>query len=186
MTKTYTINTINGINLDTLRETVNAIQEQPELGECKFRVRNKWIDGDRNCTSITTFYGAKQEHQHQKNFVLECDEPPVLAGRDSAPNPVEHLLNALAGCLTTSIVAHAAVQGIHIEELESEIEGDLDLRGFLGISNTVPRQYKNIRVHFRIKSDEKNMERLKRLAQFSPVYNTLIHGTSIDLQIEPK
>jgi uncharacterized OsmC-like protein len=58
---------------------------------------------------------------------------PIRSGEDQAPNPVEHLLNALAGCLTTAMVAHAAVRGIHIEELESEIEGDLDLRGYLGL-----------------------------------------------------
>jgi uncharacterized OsmC-like protein len=99
---------------------------------------------------------------------------------------VEHLLNALAGCVTTSMVAHAAVRGIHIDALESELEGDIDLRGFLGLADDVPKGFTNIRVKFKVKSDESNMEKLKSLAAFSPVYNTLTHGVKVDIQIEPK
>ena len=108
---------VNGINLDILNETVSAIQEDPDLGKCKFRARNKWIGGNHNCTTISGFYGAKQEMTHKQAFELHADEPPILAGEDEGANPVEHLLNALAGCVTTGIVAHAAVRGIHIEEL---------------------------------------------------------------------
>ena len=61
-------------------------------------------------------------------MATEADDPPNLAGHDEAPNPVEHLLHALASCLTTSMVAHAAVRGIAIEALESELEGDRDCR----------------------------------------------------------
>ncbi|MBN1490631.1 MAG: OsmC family protein, partial [Phycisphaerae bacterium] len=117
---------------------------------------------------------------------LHADEPPMLAGGDVGANPVEHLLNALAACVTTGIVAHAAVRGIHIEELESELEGDIDLRGFLGLANDVPKGYTNIRVKFRVKTDPANLPKLKRLAEFSPVYNTLTGGTHVDIEIEPK
>ena len=126
-------NRVNGINLNVLKETVSAIQGDPELGKCKFRARNKWIDANHNCTTISGFYGAKQEIAHKQEFELHADEPPILAGNDEGANPVEHLLHALASCVTTSMVAHAAVRGIHIEELESKLEGDIDLRGFLGL-----------------------------------------------------
>jgi len=96
------------------------------------------------------------------------------------------LLNALAACVTTSMVAHAAVRGIHIEELESELEGDIDLRGFLGLSNDVPRGFTDIRVKFKVKADVENMERLKRLTEFSPVYNTITHGARVHIQVEEK
>jgi uncharacterized OsmC-like protein len=78
------------------------------------------------------------------------------------------------------------VRGIQLDEVESEIEGDLDLQGFLGISKDVPRGYTDIRIKFKVKSNETNMEKLKRLAEFSPVYNSLINGTNVDIQIEPK
>jgi uncharacterized OsmC-like protein len=186
MATQQTVSMVNGIDLDVLHETVSAIEKDPGLAKCKFRASNKWISGNHNRTRITGFYGAKQEMEHQKPFELDADEPPVLAGHDQAPNPVEHLLNALAGCVTTGMVAHAAVRGIHIEELESELEGDLDLRGFLGLSDTVPKGYTNIRVRFKVKADTDNLERLKRLTEYSPVLNTITHGAKVDITVEPK
>jgi hypothetical protein len=156
--------TVNGIHMETLQGTVNAVEQEPELGQCKFRARNKWLGGNHNCTTITCFYGAKQEIAHKRQFELHADEPPILAGNDEGANPVEHLLNALAACVTTSMVAHAAVRGIHIEELESELEGDIDLRGFLGLADDVP----------------------KRLTAYSPVFNTITQGATVDIQVEPK
>ncbi|MHC4603050.1 MAG: OsmC family protein [Planctomycetota bacterium] len=186
MVEQRTINKVNGIDMDAMQSTVNAIREEPELGKCKFRVSNKWIGGNHNCSTITGFYGAKQEIAHKQRFELHADEPPILAGEDQGANPVEHLLNALAACVTTSMVAHAAVRGIHIEEVESELEGDIDLRGFLGLSNDVPKGYTNIRVKFKVKSDVDNMEKLKRLTEFSPVFNTITNGTSVDIQVVSK
>lgn len=178
--------TINGIHMETLQGTVNAIEQEPDLGQCKFRARNKWLGGNHNCTTITGFYGAKQEIAHKQQFELHADEPPILAGNDEGANPVEHLLNALAACVTTSMVAHAAVRGIHIEELESEIEGDIDLRGFLGLSSVVPKGFTDIRINFKVKADVDNMERLKRLTTYSPVFNTITQGANVDIQVEPQ
>lgn len=177
---------VNGIHMETLQGTVNAIDQEPELGACKFRASNTWLGGNHNRTRITGFYGAKQEIAHKQQFELHADEPPILAGNDEGANPVEHLLNALAACVTTSMVAHAAVRGIHIEELESELEGDIDLRGFLGLSNDVPRGFTDIRVNFKVKADVDNMERLKRLTAYSPVFNTITQGANVDIQVEEK
>jgi uncharacterized OsmC-like protein len=179
-------NRINGINLSTLNETVESIRNDPELGKCKFRAQNKWIDATRNCTTVKGFYGAKQEIEHTQEFQLHADEPTLLAGDDQNPNPVEHLLNALASCVTTSMVAHAAVRGIHIEELESELEGDIDLRGFLGLAPEVPKGYTDIRITFKVKTDAENLEKLRSLAEFSPVYNTILNGARVDINVEPK
>ena len=111
------------------------------------------MDGNHNRSEVTGFYGARQEITHAQAFTMDADEPPILAGQDTAPNPVEHLLHALASCLTTSMVAHAAVRGIAIEELESELEGDIDLNGFLGLDGNVPKGYTEIRARFRVKAD---------------------------------
>ena len=117
---------------------------------------------------------------------MDADEPAILAGEDEGANPVEHLLHALASCLTTSMVAHAAVRGIAIEELESELEGDIDLRGFLGLADDVPKGYTAIRAKFRVKADAGDLETLRRLANFSPVFNTLTSGTNVDVKVELK
>jgi uncharacterized OsmC-like protein len=180
------IDRVNGIDLNVLNETLSAIKEDPELGKCRFRARNKWIDANHNCTTISGFYGAKQEMAHKQEFELHADEPPILAGEDQGANPVEHLLNALASCVTTSLIAHAAVKGIHIQELESELEGDIDLNGFLGLNPDIPKGYTNIRMKFKVKTDSDNLKLLKRLGEFSPVYNTITHGAKVDIVLEPK
>ena len=186
MPEQKTINLVNGVNMDALGATVSAIKERGELGECRFHIHNKWIKGGHNQSEVTDFFGAGQNINHKQTFVLDADEPPVLGSEDMGANPVEHLLHALASCLTTSIVAHAAVRGIHIDELESELEGNLDLRGFLGLSNDVRKGYRNIRIKFKIKTDEENLEKLKALTEYSPVFDVVSNGTSVDVQIEKK
>lgn len=175
--------TVNGVHLETLQGTVSAIARDPELGQCKFRARNTWLGGTRNCTRITGFYGARQEIAHKQSFELHADEPPILAGSDDGANPVEHLLNALAACVTTSMVAHAAVRGIHIEALESELEGDIDLRGFLGLDAEVPKGFTDIRLRFRVQADVDDLEQLKQLAEYSPVFNTLTQGANVAIEV---
>jgi uncharacterized OsmC-like protein len=144
------------------------------------------LDANHNRTTVTGFYGAKQEIAHKKSFEMDADEPAILAGGDEGANPVEHLLHALASCVTTSMVAHAAVRGIHVEEVESELEGDIDLRGFLGLDDDVPRGYTDIRVKFKVKTDPDNMKRLQELAEYSPVFNTITQGARVDIQVQPK
>lgn len=174
---------VNGVELETLMGTVKAIQADPELGVCHFRATNQWLNGNHNRSTVTGFYGAKQEMQHKQIFTMDADEPAILAGNDNGANPVEHLLHALASCLTTSMVAHAAVRGIAIEEVESEFEGDIDLNGFLGLDANVPKGYTAIRAKFRVKADPKDMDQIRELIKFSPVYNTLTNGTPVDVQV---
>lgn len=178
-----TIQTVlNGVDVAALGEKAKGLKEQPALGKFQFRIHNKWIDGGRNCTVVKDFYGEGREQPHAKNFVLDSDEPPVLLGRDEAPNPVEHLLNALAGCLTSSMVYHAAVRGVQIDEIESTLEGDLDARGFMDLAKDVRKGYEKIRVSFRVRSDAPR-EILEECARFSPVFDVVSNGTKVDLQI---
>ena len=132
---------------------------------------------------MTGFYAAKQEIAHLQTFTMDADEPAILAGGDQGANPVEHLLHALASCLTTSIVAHAAVRGIEIDELESEQDGDIDLNGFLGLDTETPKGFTEIRVKFRVKADPKDIDRIKRLAMFSPVFNTVTESARVHVNV---
>jgi hypothetical protein len=84
------------------------------------------------------------------------------------------------------MVAHAAVRGIEIEELESELEGDIDLRGFLGLAMDVPKGYTNIRAKFRVKAKPEDGSRIRELAYFSPVFNTITHGANVEVEVELK
>jgi uncharacterized OsmC-like protein len=177
---------INGVNVEAVENTVNAIKNKPDIAKFKFMLQNKWINGGHNHSTVTKFYGANQEISHLHPFELDADEPPILAGTDKGANPVEHLLNALAACLTTTLVYHAAIRGIKIDELESNLEGDIDLRGFLGLTNEVRRGYQNIRVNFKVKTDAENIEKLKALSKLSPVFDVTSNGTKVDVQIERK
>ena len=177
---------INGVDVETLMETVTAIKNDPELGACHFRASNSWLSGNHNRSTVTGFYGAKQEIAHKQTFTMDADEPAILAGNDEGANPVEHLLHALASCLTTSMVAHAAVRGIEIEELESKLEGDIDLNGFLGLDANVPRGYTEIRASFRVKAKPEDLGRIRELAEFSPVFNTITQGANVAVNVELK
>ncbi|MDB6155946.1 MAG: OsmC family protein [Chthoniobacteraceae bacterium] len=177
---------VNKINVDELMETIGRVRQNPELGRSCFRVKNRWLEGGHNETSIHGFYIAGQEDDSRDEpFVLEADEPPVLLGENRGPNPVEYLLTALAGCLTSSMVYHAAAHGIRIEELESEVEGEIDLRGFLGIEKEVKKGYQNIHVNFKVRSDA-SPEKLRELALFSPVFDTITSPVPVMVHVEKK
>ena len=152
---------VNGVNVTKLSGIVSAIQESPKIAKFNFRAKGKWINGGHNRTTINDFYGAGQTHVRSQPFVLDIDEPPVLLGENHGANAGEYALTALNGCLITALIYHAAAQGIKIDEVESSLEGDADLRGFLGIDDSVRNGYERINVTFRIKSDAPE-EKLKR------------------------
>ena len=178
---------INGVAVDDLFATVDAIKATPSIAKFNFRVRNQWEQAAQNRSTVDTFHGAGQRLSHPKPFVLEADEPAVLLGKDGAANPVEHLLHALASCLTTSMVYHAAARGIQLEEVESSLEGDVDLHGFLDLDPKVRKGYEGIRVNFKIKAEVPE-EQLAEIAQLgsrhSPVFDCLTHGVPVTVKAE--
>jgi len=180
---------VNGVAVNDLFATIDAIKKDPEIAKFNFRISNQWINGGHNQSTIKDFYGAKAVHQHSPQFELVADEPPLLLGEDMGPNPVEYLLNALAACVTTSMIYHAAAKGIEIKGVESRLEGDLDLRGFLGLSNEVPMGYQQIRIYFKIDADIEDSEKEELIAmgkKYSPVYNTIFADqTSVLIGLEP-
>jgi len=178
---------VNGVNVDNLLTTMDAIKASPAIAKFNFRVQNKWQGAGHNCSTVNEFHGAGQEISRQKSFVLHADEPAVLLGEDSAANPVEYLLHSLAACLTTSMVYHAAARGIQIEEVESSFEGDIDLHGFLDLDPKVRKGYQGIRVNFKIKADAPD-EQLEEIVQLgtghSPVFDSLTKGVTVSVKAE--
>jgi uncharacterized OsmC-like protein len=177
---------INGVNVEQLFQTIDAIKVTSKIAQFKFSARNRWLGGGHNRTTISEFDGACQRHTRQQPFVFDNDEPPVLLGKDVGANPVEFVLHALAGCLTTSLVYHAAARGIKIEEVESTYEGDLDLHGFLGLDPKVRNGYQQIRVTFKVKADapEEKLQELVELAQKrSPVFDIVTHGVPVKVEL---
>lgn len=178
---------LNGINVAQLTETIDAIRKNPEIAKFRFRATNQWMEGTHNRATVKDFYGALQEDTSRKPLVFEIDEPPVLLGNNLGANPVEYVLVGLSGCLTTSLIAHAAARGIEIRGLSTRLEGDLDLRGFLGISEDVKVGYEKIRVTFTIDADipeEQKRELIRMAAKYSPVYNTVANPVPVEVLLD--
>ncbi len=178
---------VNGVNVSDLVSTMEAIKSAPAIAKFKFRVSNEWNGASRNCSTVDSYFGAGEERTRQRAFRLQADEPAVLLGTDVAANPVEHLLHALASCVTTSMVYHAAARGIEIEEVESTFEGDLDLRGFLELDRNVRQGFQAIRVKFKIKADvpDDQLQEVVALGtNHSPVFDSLTKGVPVSVQAE--
>lgn len=178
---------VNGVNVDNLFTTIDAVKSAPTIAKFKFRIQNRWEGGSQNRSTINEFYGVGQEHTREKSFVLHSDEPVILLGQDAAANPVEYLLHALAACVTTSMVYHAAARGIQIEAVESSFEGDIDLHGFLGLDPKVRKGYQAIRVNFKIKADVPDAQ-LQDIVELgtghSPVFDSVTKGVPVSVKAE--
>lgn len=159
--------TINGLDTNQMYETIGAIKTTPAIAKFQFRAKNEWIGGGENRSTIRDFYGAGQEDTSRREpFVFVNGEPPVLLGTNEGANPVEFLLHALAGCVTTTFVLHAAARGIRIEAISTRLEGDIDLHGLLGLNDSVSPGYEQIRIKMDIKADCSE-EELDNLLAFS-------------------
>lgn len=178
---------MNGVDTPTLFATINAVKGQPELAKFRFRATNRWVAGTHSESRIEAFDGAGGQHRHKGDYQLASDHPEVLVGTDNGPTPVEFLLAGLAGCLTAGIGNIAAARGIRLTEVESTVEGDIDLRGILGISDEVRNGYEGIRVSFRIRGDapaEKLREIVEQSRNRSAVYDVLTNGVPVSVDVE--
>ena len=177
----------NGVDSEQMYGTLDAIKANPELGIFQFRARNHWIDGSHNRSTIHGFYGAGQEDvTREEPFALDAGEPAILLGSDTGANPAEYLLHALAACLTTSLVYVAAARGVRLIEVESALEGDMDVRGALGISDEVRNGFTRVRVTFEVKGDApeaKLREVVSRTQQRSAVYDMVTNGVPVDILV---
>ena len=176
---------INGVDVTALGRTLRLLNEEPKLGAFQFRASNRWIRGGLNRSTVQGFYGAGEEHGRSKAFTMTADEPPVLIGGDQGANPVEFVLHALAACLTTSMVYHAAARGIEIGAVSSELEGDIDVRGFTGLADDVRKGYSNVRVKMTVASAAP-ANTLETLAKFSPVYDIVSNSLPVELSVETR
>ena len=177
----------NGVDSELMYGTLDAIKTNPELGIFQFRARNHWIDGAHNRSTIRGFYGAGQEDATRaESFVIDAGEPAILLGSDTGANPAEHLLHALAACLTTSLVYVAAARGVRLTEVESSLEGDMDVRGCLGLSDEVRNGFNRIRVSFRVRGDappEKLREVVERAQARSAVFDMVSQGVPVEVGV---
>ncbi len=186
MTTATTTAQLNGLDTQQMVETVTAIMNNPELAKFEFRARNRWVSGGENRSTIRDFFGAGQEDtSREATFEFTNGEPPVLLGHNEGANPVEFLLHALAGCVTTTTVLHAAARGIEIESLSTRLTGDIDLQGLLALAE-VPAGYGAIRIEMDVKAKNATDAELDDLIRFaqahSPVCNTVCRPVPVTVE----
>lgn len=177
---------VNGLDVKQAMDTIAAIQADNSIAKFQFRASNVWVSGGENRSTIKGFFGAGQEDTSRTEaFTFTNGEPPVLLGHNEGANPVEFLLHALAGCVTTTFVIHAMARGITISELSTKLEGELDLQGLLGLNETIPAGYEQIRVDMKVKadcSDEELDDLLAFAQQHSPVCNTVCRPVPVKVR----
>ena len=177
---------INGLDVQAAQNTIAALKADNFLAKFQFRARNTWVNGGENHSTIRDFYGAGQEDTSRTEpFMFTNGEPPVLLGNNEGANPVEFLLHALAGCVTTTFVLHAMARGITIRSLSTELEGNIDLQGLLALDETVPAGYEqiNIRMHVEADCSDEELDDLLAFAQqHSPVCNTVCRPVPVKIE----
>ena len=177
---------MNGLDVQAAMDTIGAIKADPTLARFQFRARNTWVNGGENRSVIRDFYGAgREDDSRAMAFEFTNGEPPVLLGDNEGANPVEFLLHALAGCVTTTLVLHATARDIRIRELSTQLEGDLDLQGLLGLDDSVSPGYEQIRIKMNVEadcSDEELDDLLAYTQQHSPVCNTVCRPVPVMIE----
>ena len=177
----------NGVDTPALLNTINAVANQTDLAKFQFRASNRWLAGTHSRSEMSGYFGAGAEQAREATFTAEADHTTVLCGTDEGPTPVEYLLHALAACLTAGIGNIASARGITLHEVESTVEGDIDLQGILGISDDVRNGYQGIRVSFKIRGDAE-AEKLRKIVEQSrarsAVYDVLTNGVPVTVDID--
>jgi uncharacterized OsmC-like protein len=176
----------NGVNTPVLMATINAVKDAPDLAKFRFRASNRWVDGTYSESRVESFSGAGGEHAHESRFTYGADHPSVLVGQDRGPTPIEFLLHGLAACITAGIGNIAAARGVTLTSVESRVEGDIDLRGILGLSKEVRNGYERIRISFDIAGDappEKLREIVEQSRARSAVFDVLTNGVPVDVTV---
>jgi uncharacterized OsmC-like protein len=177
----------NGVDTPTLLATLGAVNNQPELAQFKFRAVNRWISGTHSQSRMAPFFGAGSEHTHATDVAYDADHPAVLVGADRGPTPVEFLLHALAACLTAGLANIAAVRGVTLTEVESTVEGDIDLLGIFGMSDRVRNGFECIRASFKIRGDappEKLRELVEQSRARSAVFDVITNRVPVEISVD--
>jgi uncharacterized OsmC-like protein len=177
---------LNGVDVPNLFATINVVKENPPLAKFQFRTKHRWLKGTHSQGTIETFSGAGGEHAHKRTFTVDADHPAVLVGEDNAPLPVEYVLYGLGACIIGGIANIAAARGVTLTEVEASIEGDMDLRGILGLSPDARNGYEGIRATFSIKGDappEKLREVVEQARARSAVYDIITNPVPVQIAI---
>ena len=179
------LNRTNGINVEALRAAIDAISGNPDAGQTRWTVRSAWQGGTRTDHQVDGYEIGGE--RIERAFTMRVDEPNELCGTNEYANPQEHLLAAINACMMVGYSAVAALMGIELTKLEVELEGDIDLRGFLGIDASVSNGYEGLRQRVRIAGNA-SPEELRKLHDTvlatSPNFFNITHSVPVNSELE--
>ena len=177
----------NGVNVDFLLQAREIFTGQPAAADFKWRVSNTWVNGTHSRSTIEDFFGLGQEQSHRARFSFDGDHPELFQAEDHGPTPVEMVLVGLAGCLTAGVAAVAQNRDIQLRSVTATIEGDMDVRGILGVDPEVRNGFSKIRVTYKIDADASPDDIKALVAQSqkrSAVYDIVTNPTNVVVGVE--
>ncbi|MEH6575721.1 MAG: OsmC family protein [Amphritea sp.] len=176
---------INGVSLVSLFGTIEAIQQADVMAKYQFRVRNQWLDGGLTRTTVKDYLRAGAKHgERPRPFVIDSGIALLPSASNQAMDPLEYLLVAIGASVTNAIVWHAAANGIHLDGINTWVEGDIDIQGCLAINQHCRPGYEAIRVTVQLDAempDSKLDELLDLAVRYSPIFDTISCGTLLSV-----
>ena len=181
---------INGVNLQQLGGLLNTLKEHPDASEARFYVKTEWTcqdEGDSGGfyvrSSCKDFQLGNQTIQRNNTYAMVFDFPPEFSGEGKGPTVCEACMSSLGACITQTIVAHATARGINIDSVTIDLEGNVDLQGFTGLSTDTRPGAQGFQLNVNIKSSTASKEQISQLYEigkrYSPAFDTLTNGTSV-------
>jgi len=177
---TATIAERNGVPTDKLFGTIAKMKDNGDLATFRFSAKNEWVEGTASTSTIYEWHGARADHVHVAEFEFTADHPTL--GHGHGPTPQEYVLHALAACITAGIATGAAARKIDLTRVSSQVTGDTDVRGVLGIDDAIRKGFSEIRIDFDVQGDA-DREVLDALVgsatNYSAVYDMLTAETTV-------
>jgi len=176
----------NGVNVGALLAAREALKGAPEAAKFTWRASCKWQNGTHSLTKVEGFRGLGEEQKHKTEFSFEADHPEIFASEDLGATPVEHVLAALASCLTAGVASVAQNRGVQLKSVEAKLEGSMDIQGILGIDSDIRNGYDDIKVTFTIDADapKKEIEAIVAQSQKrSAVFDIIANPTTINVEV---
>jgi len=176
----------NGVNVEFLLGARETLAAQPAAADFKWRVSNTWVNGTHSQSTVDGFFGLGGEQKHKSSFTFDGDHPEVFSSEDNGPTPVELLLVALAGCLTAGVASVAQNREIQLRSVKATLEGDMDVRGILGVDPEIRNGFSKIKVTYNIDADASPEDIKALVAQSqkrSAVYDIVTNPTSVVVEV---
>jgi uncharacterized OsmC-like protein len=177
----------NGVDSVALTDARSALTEQPEGARFQWCATCDWVHGTHSASTVEGFYGLGEEHTHRRRFTFDADHPDVFASEDQGATPAEYVLVGLAGCLTAGVASIAQHRGIQLHSVRATVEGDMDIRGILGIDRDVRNGFEGIQVSFEIDADATPAEIEALVAQSqkrSAVFDILTNPSDVSVVVK--